>query len=74
MSKTSDMHIEYDEAGFTATPPCSYESVEYSDGYYHTVFDRDGIKVRDFPTEAGAKAFVKTINSGHASKGLGVGE
>jgi len=69
MSKTSDMHVQEQEDCFTATPPCTYESVEYSDGYYHTVFDRDGIAVRDFPTEQAAKEFVENINHGSASKG-----
>lgn len=40
----------------------SYESVEYSNGYYFTVFDSSGKAITDTPTEAAAQEVVKNHN------------
>lgn len=42
--------------------PISYESVEYSDGYYHTVFDNDGNKICDVDDESTAALICKAVN------------
>lgn len=42
--------------------PYTYESVEYSDGVYHTVFNAAGHKVADYESEEAAKRFCQGVN------------
>lgn len=40
----------------------TYESVEYSGGYHHSVFDPSGKLFQEFHTENKAKEFTETKN------------
>lgn len=40
----------------------NYESVEYSDGYYHTVFNPEGEKFAECSSEAIAKEMCEGLN------------
>lgn len=51
----------------STSPQWTYESVEYSNGIYHTVFSPEGVRVCDCSDEATAKRLVDIKNDKEAS-------